>query len=209
MLNFYNFARRICLFFFKLYFKIEVIGIENLNKSSSGLVLISNHKSYLDPIFLGLFSKRRLFFMAKKELFRIPVFKNIIKKLGAFAVDRNKKDLKAIEKAVEIARSGKVVAMFPQGGRSKTIEKDRPKTGFLRISLLAECSVMPCSLFYKSYFPRSRVYIYFGEEIDISTILKKDGLGKDVNYKGVKRLTFSVWEEVLKLYKKQEEKNGI
>ncbi len=208
MLSFYNFARLTCLFFFRLYFKIEVRGVENLNKSSSGLILISNHMSYLDPVFLGLFSKRRLFFMAKKELFRVFILKNIITKLGAFAVDREKKDLKAVEKAIEIAKRGNVVAMFPQGRRSRTVKTDRPKTGFLRIAVSAGCSVLPCSLFYKGYFPRSRVYVFFGEKVDISEILKENGFEKEnLGHKEVRKLTKDVWENVLELYEEQEEKN--
>ena len=208
MLSFYNFARLTCLFFFRLYFKIEVRGVENLNKSSSGLILISNHMSYLDPVFLGLFSKRRLFFMAKKELFRVFILKNIIKKLGAFAVDREKKDLKAVEKAIEIAKRGNVVAMFPQGRRSRAVKTDRPKTGFLRIAVSAGCSVLPCSLFYRGYFPRSRVYVFFGEKVDISEILKENGFEKEnLGHKEVRKLTKDVWENVLELYEEQEEKN--
>lgn len=207
-MSFYNFARLTCLFFFRLYFKIEVRGVENLNKSSSGLILISNHMSYLDPVFLGLFSKRRLFFMAKKELFRVFILKNIITKLGAFAVDREKKDLKAVEKAIEIAKRGNVVAMFPQGRRSRTVKTDRPKTGFLRIAVSAGCSVLPCSLFYKGYFPRSRVYVFFGEKVDISEILKENGFEKEnLGHKEVRKLTKDVWENVLELYEEQEEKN--
>ncbi len=207
-MSFYNFARFICLFFFRLYFKIEVRGVENLNKSSSGLILISNHMGCLDPVFLGLFSKRKLFFMAKKELFKIFILKNIIKKLGAFAVDREKRDLKAVEKAIEIAKSGDVIALFPQGKRSRKVKTDRPKTGFLRIAVFSDCSVLPCSLFYKGYFPRSRVYVYFGEKVELPKILNKNGFKKEnLGYREIRKLTMDVWQDVLKLYEKQEEEN--
>lgn len=208
MLSFYKFARFICLLFFRLYFKIEVRGVENLNRTSSGLVLLSNHMGYLDPVFLGLFSKRRLFFMAKKELFSVFILKNIITKLGAFAVDRQNRDLKAVEKAIEIAKMGNVVAMFPQGRRSRAVKTDRPKTGFLRIAVSAGCSVLPCSLFYRGYFPRSRVYVYFGEKVEIEEILNENGFKKEnLGYREIRKLTIDVWENVLKLYEEQEEKN--
>ncbi len=145
--------------------------------------------------------------MAKKELFNVFILKNIIKKLGAFAVDRGKKDLKAVEKAIEIVTDGNVVAMFPQGRRSKTVKTDVPKTGFLRIAVFANCCVLPCSLFYSGYFPRSRVYVYFGEKVEISEILNENGFKKgNLGYKEIRKLTKDVWQNVVELYKEQEEK---
>ena len=204
-MNLHNIGRVFCLFLLKIYFKIEVVGKENIEKICSGVVLISNHRSYLDPVLLSLYSKRKLYFMAKKELFLVPIFRNIIKLLGAFPVDRNKRDVGAVLEAVEIAKRGDIVAMFPQGHRSKNIEKDVPKTGFFRIAVASKCCILPCSLYYRGYFPRSKIFISYGESVDVFKILEKNRLNENsVDFKEIKNLTKKVWERVIFLHKEQE-----
>lgn len=209
-MNFYGFAQRVCLFIFKLYFKFEVKGLNNVEDYSSGLVLISNHISYLDPIFLGLFLKRKLFFMAKAELFKVPLLKTIIKKLGAFPVNRNANDSNAIKTAVAFVETSKIVAMFPQGHRSKKIESLKPKTGFVRIALMSKAKVIPCSLYYNSYLPRSKVYIYYGEAVSFDEVTKNLYFNyENVNFKYVKELTVKIWQKVLNFnYIQKELYNG-
>ena len=205
-MGFYEFSRYFSLFFFSLYFNFNVSGVENLEDEKSRLILISNHKSYLDPVFLGLFLKRRLFFMAKKELFSVPILKGLILKLGAFPIERGKNDKEGIKKAVDIVKKGKILAMFPQGHRSKNICLLRPKTGFLRIALNSNAKIVPCSLFYNGYFPRSRVLIDFEKPISLLELAKNEQINfKDANFKDIKRLTFKIWQKVLNLHKKQHQ----
>lgn len=204
-MSFYCFTRKICLFFLRLYFKFEVKGIENVEKHPNGVVLISNHVSYLDPIILGIFLKRKLFFMAKKELFHIPVLGKIILKLGAFSVKRNANDLDAIKTAVVFAKQGEAVAMFPQGHRTKQIKSLKPKTGFLRIALQANVEIITCSLFYSSFLPRSRVILQFNPPINCNQLIKKAGLDLEkLKFKDIKELSLKVWDDVLKLNEYQE-----
>ena len=171
------------------------------------MILISNHMSYLDPVLMGLFSRRKLFFMAKKELFNVPILRRIIKKLGAFPVDREKKGVEALEIACDIVKKGEVVAIFPQGHRSRNIEKDIVKTGFFRIAVMTSCSVVPCSLYYKGYWPRSRVYVYYEEPVEILNFLEESGLKREnLNYRDIKILASKFWDKVKILYKEQDKK---
>ena len=78
-MSFYQFARHVCTAFLYIAFNYKVEGLENLPKDG-GFVLCSNHRSYLDPVFLALRVKRQLNFMAKEELFRVKVLGPIIKK---------------------------------------------------------------------------------------------------------------------------------
>lgn len=201
-MSFYKLAYRVCFFVFSLYFKIVVRGYENLEGLGVGAVLISNHVSYLDPIMLGIpFRSRRLFFMAKKELFSVPILRRIIKKLGAFPVDRGSKDVKALDVAVDIVKSGEIVAIFPQGGRRKNINACAPKTGFLRIALASNSRVIPSSVCYSGFGPRSKVYVNFGKAVSLRDVLQCEGINADlVNFKDIKFLTNKVWQEVLRLY---------
>ena len=191
---FYRFCRYVCLIFFRLYFNISVEGLPNLYSLKKGGVLIANHKSYLDPIFMGLFIKnRRLFFMAKKELFNIPMLKTIIKKLGAFPVDRGRHDVLALRNAIDLIKSGELVAMFPQGCRCKKIEDKEPKTGFVKISIASGGYVVPCALKYFGYMFRSRVKVVFGKPISFTK-------NEEIDFLEMKAIRKSCWDEVLRLY---------
>ena len=190
---------------------MEVYGVEELNAKTSNFLLISNHKSYLDVFSIGIHMKRRVFFMAKKELFRYPIFKNAILKLGAFPVDRGSSEggALAIEKAVEILKRGDVVAMFPEGGiYNVENELKKPKTGFVRIALASNVGVVPCSVKYESIFPKfikfrrwlpfTKICVKYGKEVNVFEMFNKNG--EDAKSFEIKNATLKVWENVEKQY---------
>jgi 1-acyl-sn-glycerol-3-phosphate acyltransferase len=130
-------------------FRLEERGIENLPEG--GFVLACNHVSSFDPWPLGmpLWPRRGLRFMAKSELYWFPMSK-VIDGAGAFPVKRGQQDTVAMETAVELAREGNVVAMFPEGtrrtkGLMKTREA-RPRTGAARIALEANVPLVPAAV---------------------------------------------------------------
>jgi 1-acyl-sn-glycerol-3-phosphate acyltransferase len=130
-------------------FRLEERGIENLPEG--GFVLACNHVSSFDPWPLGmpLWPRRGLRFMAKSELYWFPMSK-VIDGAGAFPVKRGQQDTVAMETAVELAREGNVVAMFPEGtrrtkGLMKTREA-RPRTGAARIALEADVPLVPAAV---------------------------------------------------------------
>ena len=133
-----------------LLFRLRVIGKENLPREG-GYVLSSNHLSNLDPWPLGipLFPRRQLRFMAKSELFHSPLWP-MLKFGGAFKVRRGEKDEAAIETAVELARSGEIVAIFPEGTRRRKglVKKfqPRPHTGAARVALEAGVPLVPAAI---------------------------------------------------------------
>src|ERR1022692_2794291 len=130
-------------------YRLEDRGIENL--PDAGFVLACNHVSSFDPWPLGipLWPERGMRIMAKSELFWFPLGK-VIDGAGAFPVKRGLRDTVAIEKAVELAREGNIVAMFPEGtrrtkGLMKTREA-RPRTGAARIALEANVPLVPAAV---------------------------------------------------------------
>lgn len=171
-LGFYGFLRFLCFIVFRLFFKLEVVGLNNLNKELGGLVLVSNHKSYLDPVVLGLYLNRRLFFMAKSELFSVPVLGYIIKKLGAFPVKRGLHDVSALENARKIVTSSRILALFPEGTRSKNGEILKFKLGAVKIALHGNCKILPCSIFYSKSrkFFRRRIFLEYGEAVSLNQL---------------------------------------
>jgi len=103
----------------RLLFRLRARGLENV-PSEGGAVLAANHTSNLDPWPLGLplFPRRWLRFMAKSELYWFPL-RYVLRAGGAFPVRRGEGDLEAIEKAVQLARGGEIVVMFPEGTRRR------------------------------------------------------------------------------------------
>ncbi len=210
-MSFYRFAQVFLKILFKIYFRMEVYGVEELNTKTSNFLLISNHKCYLDVFSLGMYMKRQVFFMAKKELFRYPIFKNIIKILGAFPVDRgsSKGGTLAIEKAVEILKRGDVVAVFPEGHMNGNDEKFlKPKTGFVRIAVASNVGVVPCSVKYESIFPKfikfrrwlpfTKICVRYGKEVNVSEMFKKNF--KEVNAYEIRDVTLKIWKNVEEQY---------
>ena len=135
----YSIGKVLLLPVYKLIYRYKVIGSENMPKQG-GVILVCNHLSFSDPVLLGLAQKRRLFFMAKSELFRNKFASFIIRRLGAFPVERGAGDGKAIKTGEEILCEGNVMTIFLEGGRTKTGELMRPRSG---CALVAQQTMLP------------------------------------------------------------------
>ena len=131
-------------------FRLHVRGRENI-PAEGGFVLACNHVSSFDPWPLGmpLWPDRCLRIMAKSELYWFPLTL-VLNGAGAFPVRRGQADTEAIATAVELARAGNAVAMFPEGTRRrkglvKRFEA-RPRTGAARIALEAGVPLVPAAV---------------------------------------------------------------
>jgi 1-acyl-sn-glycerol-3-phosphate acyltransferase len=134
----------------KLLYRLRAVGLENL-PHDSGFVLAANHTSNFDPWPLGLplFPRRWLRFMAKSELYWWPLGP-LLNAGGAFPVRRGEGDVEAIARAVELARDGEIVVMFPEGTRRKKGLRKRfaarPHTGAARIARDAGVPLVPAAV---------------------------------------------------------------
>jgi 1-acyl-sn-glycerol-3-phosphate acyltransferase len=131
-------------------FRLRAEGTQNLPRSG-GFVLAANHLSNFDPWPLGLplWPRRYLRFMAKSELYWWPLGP-IISAGGAFRVRRGERDLEAMNTAIDLAREGHIVVMFPHGTRQRKglVKKHQPKahTGAARIALEAGVPLVPAAI---------------------------------------------------------------
>ncbi|MGH3081850.1 MAG: lysophospholipid acyltransferase family protein [Gaiellaceae bacterium] len=136
-------------------FRFRSTGEEHIPREG-GFVLSANHMSNLDPwpLAIPLYPDRQLRFMAKAEMYKPPL-KWILEPAGAFPVRRGKGDEEAMERAVELAKSGEVVAIFPEGTRrnkgriKKAINKSlraRPRSGAARVALAAGVPLVPAAI---------------------------------------------------------------
>lgn len=130
---------------FKIFFKLKIEGGENI-LLSDGCILSSNHCSILDPILLGLAIRRKIYFLTKVELFKIPLFSYLIKKLGAIPVNRSKIDVSAYKKCNEILANNKILVIFPEGTRSEDGELKDIKSGVIRLSIRNNVPIIPVGI---------------------------------------------------------------
>lgn len=191
----YSFIKAILLFIFKYLSKWQVEGVENI-PNKGPVVLVANHVSYWDPLVLGVISKRRVCFMAKAELFKIPVLAQIVKSLGAFPVDRQKSDRAALRAALEIVDRGEVLGMFPEGTRIKGPELGEFKMGAAMIAAKGNAPIIPVALintpniFSKGFFRPFKVVI------EKPVYIEKDETQK-VTSKQLEQISNDIKEQIL------------
>jgi len=168
MNRFYKFAYYFLRSFIFFFFPVEVSGLEHL--PAHGVLLCPNHSSNWDPLLVALKLPvdYHLYVMAKDSLFRNPVLRWILLKLGAFPVSRGTSDIKAVKTALQAIRDGNNLLMFPEGtvvenGIGKMDGKPATaKSGVAMIGIRAGAALVPVFVDGKKrVFHKSR--IIFGE----------------------------------------------
>ncbi len=152
--------------FIKWLFRIHVHGAEN-EPLEGGYLAVSNHISYIDVIVMAVAAKRQIKFMAKKELFGVPLLGKLITALGAFPVDRSGSAVSSIKKTISLLEANEVVGMFPQGHRFPKRRFDTTrgevKGGAAMAVYRAKCPVLPMFISTKNdkiaIFRRIDIYI--------------------------------------------------
>jgi 1-acyl-sn-glycerol-3-phosphate acyltransferase len=151
--------------------RLQIEGRENI-PATGGAVVACNHNYGPDFVLLGMASRRELRFMAKAEAFAWhPILAAILRGGGVFPVQRGKGDSGAIVTAVELAKDGDLIAMFPEGTRSKNGALHHGKSGAARIALAAQVPIVPAAVINsalvlkRSSWQRPSVTVRFGKPI--------------------------------------------
>ncbi|GLB58010.1 lysophospholipid acyltransferase family protein [Cytobacillus sp. NCCP-133] len=167
-MNLYPFAKAAVYCALKPIYRFEVIGRENF-PSKGGVLLCSNHIDNLDPPVVGINAPRPVHFMAKEELFNVPVLGKLVPHLNAFPVKRGMSDREALRKGLGILKEGKVLGLFPEGTRSKTGELGEGLAGAGFFALRSDAYVMPCAVIgpYKVF---SKLKVVYGKPIDMKEL---------------------------------------
>ncbi|NIA21441.1 MAG: 1-acyl-sn-glycerol-3-phosphate acyltransferase [Anaerolineaceae bacterium] len=111
--------------------------------AEGGLLVVSNHQSYLDPILAAVPVNRPFNPMARDSLFRNPLFGALIRSLYAFPVRRAKADLAAVKEAIRRLRQGEIVLVFPEGTRTRDGSVGRLQAGIVIMARRAGVPIMP------------------------------------------------------------------
>lgn len=135
-----------------------------------GLLVVCNHVSQQDPPFVGVAARpRRLHYMAKMELFRVPVFGPFIRSQGAFPVRRGGADRDAFRMAREILARGDALLMFPEGTRSLDGLLGRGWPGAGRLGLEPGVTIVPAAV-WGSQRRLGPARVVFGPPLDLSDL---------------------------------------
>ncbi len=145
----YILAKIVLGFYIHVFNRIKIIGKENIAPEGA-LIVYGNHQSIMDIFCLNLaFGSRKIIFMAKNSLFKIPIIKSVVKAYGAFPVDRSRADLSAIKNALRVLKDGKTLGIFPEGTRIASEEDSDAKGGIAMIAEKTKATLQPVRIIYK------------------------------------------------------------
>ena len=172
--GFYRFITGIIAPFYKLFGNVKVIGKENIPTDGSNPIICCNHIGVSDIFVLASVYPKQIHFLAKKEWFSVPVLKTLITWLGAVKLDRSGKDVGALKNAVNLVKSGKTIAIFPQGHRYPGENPaDTPiKSGIAHIAYHAHGDIIPVCIKTKDvkYKLFRKKELIFGKPIKFSEL---------------------------------------
>jgi len=149
-----------------LLYRPQIDGYENFPLEGK-TIIFSNHLSMLDPIIIGCILPRQVFFMAKMELFRIPILSSLLKSLGAFPVKRGTADLSAIKHSLQVLKEDKVFGIFPEGTRNKEGQIRTFSHGVASIAHKSKAQTLPIAII-GSYKIFRSIKIKIGKPLDFN-----------------------------------------
>lgn len=170
-MSFYSFAKSVVYGVLKPIYRMEVIGQENFPKEG-GVLLCINHIHNFDPPIVGIIAKRPIHFMAKEELFSVPILGKLLPHLNAFPVKRGMSDREALRKGLKVLKEGHVLGLFPEGTRSKTGEIGKGLAGAGFFALRTDAEVVPCAIIgpYKAF---RKLKIVYGNPINMKELRER------------------------------------
>ena len=188
-MSFYTFARGLVKIYYKFAFRMDIQGEENI-PAEGGVVLSCNHMSNLDPTTMAGFVRRPVRYIAKKELFEKRWSAKLLSALGAFPVDRQTTDMKALKTAIKLLKNGEALGIFAEGTRVKEGEAKAAKAGVALFALKGEAPIVPICISSKYKF-RSVVHIRYGKPIYLD-----EYKGQKVTTEMMEEITEKVMEKV-------------
>jgi 1-acyl-sn-glycerol-3-phosphate acyltransferase len=155
-----------------LVYGLRVVGRENWPQDGGGLIC-ANHQSMFDPPLVGLTCERRMNYLARDTLFRVPILAPLIRFLDAIPIDREGMGLSGIKETLRRLKAGELVLIFPEGTRTRDGEMGLLKPGFISLARRGGVPLIPVGFdgAYQAWprtarFPRfGRIAVVIGEPI--------------------------------------------
>ncbi len=182
---------------FRSLFRVEAFGLENI--PSEPCIVASNHRSHLDPPVLNSLFPEPLRFLAKEELFRVPVIGKILPHMGALPVRRGSGDLEVLELALELMHFGCKVCIFPEGTRANPGQFLKPKLGVGFLAIKSQRPILPVYIEgTDKVFPKGAKLPKPGHPIRVF-IGKSRVYHEEDNLKGYRRVAEDIMESIKEL----------
>jgi len=162
--------------------KVHLTGVENLPRNHT-VLLLSNHQSAFDIPVLACYLPFQIAWIAKRELFKVPIFGNALKAAGYIAIDRGNKEqaLQSLESAADRIKEVSVV-IFPEGTRTRTGKLGRFKGGGLLLAKASGVPILPVTI--TNSFERKppemntispgTIHVTFDPEISIANLSRRE-----------------------------------
>jgi len=171
----YQFVSKFIVFpIFKILFRGELDGANNIPEENS-FIIVSNHASLLDPPFIGHALGKKVSFMAKQELFKIPLLSQIIKACGAYPVKRGLVDKNSIILASKKLFNNEIIGIFIDGTRQRNGFVNKPKNGAALIASKTKKLLLPVAIINSHRLVRYKFFLPFFNKVIIR-------IGKPINY---------------------------
>lgn len=200
---FYNGITWIAKWFLRLLFRTETVGLENENVEGP-VVYAINHMSNWDPVIVACETKKPINFMAKKELFDIPVLKWLLRTLGAFPIDRTGNDLVTLKMTINALKDGGRICLFPQGTRcpDRHPSTTEVKGGTALLVKHSRATIVPIGIYTKDY----RIKVFKKVYVSVGKPKTYDELGFTGAREDYERITSEIFADICKLCDEMKEK---
>ncbi len=162
----YAVCSKMAYLYYKTFFKLEIIGIENVD-STQNYVICGNHLSNHDPFILGGVMPLQARFMSKKENFKYRIIGWFLDKVGVFPVDRDANDIKAIKTALTVLKGKDNLALFPEGHRNKGFEPLPVKGGLAMLAIRTKTPILPITIDSK-FKLFSKIRVVYHKPVELS-----------------------------------------
>ena len=165
-------AQQVAQFFFTIWFQMRSFGMENLPQG--GALLLINHQSFLDPLMVGLPLPRPVSYVARDNLFRIPILGWLLRRTYVIPISRERGGTESLRESIRRLEHGFLVGVFPEGTRSLDGKLREMKPGFVSLVRRAKVPVIPVGVAgaYESFprdskFPRpGKIRVVYGKPMD-------------------------------------------
>ncbi|MCD6415884.1 MAG: 1-acyl-sn-glycerol-3-phosphate acyltransferase [Planctomycetes bacterium] len=169
----YRFCRRMAWTAAKLLTRVRHYNVPDLSALNGGLVIASNHQTYLDPILIGMSWPEPICYLARRSLLRVPGLSALIRSVGTHPISRGAVDLEGLRTVLRLLRRGETLLIFPEGTRTHDGTLGRFKPGVAALARRCQAPILPaCVEGAFECWPRSRalprlgrVAVAFGEPL--------------------------------------------
>ena len=195
----YRFLKGMLLGIIKLLFRIKAVGRENEPKEGA-YIICSNHISFADVILIGAVIKRPVRFLAKAELFKIPLLGAFFKAMGAVPIKRGSADVGAIKASLNLLEEKQVVAVFPQGTRCPGVElaDTDVKSGAAMMAYRAQSPVLPIYIDTK----KNKLKLFCRNTVRVGKLITFDEMGFEAGNKNeYERVTKLIFDRIIDISK--------